>query len=334
MDADELADLLPPLPRGRDLPHLAAHRAALLAVLPSPARVRPERRGIRARRILVPLAAAAAVLAVVLVVVTLPLHQVGEDRTTSGSLGRSTRPAFHGSGALAAPRRWQVALTGVTSVAVHTNSGTVSVAAQLASAELVSPSGVISLGSASVTATPAYHGTAPVVSTTVRGHTLTIDARCLPGSGRSCHVSLTVSLPRSMPVTASSQLGDVTILGLSGPVAVRDDLGDIGLDDLTGPVTATDDLGDISGWGLTGSRARLADNLGTIDVSFAMPPASIDATNQGGDIALSVPSWASYHVTAHSQLGSVSVTVPHQVSGSSAHLITATSQLGDVTVSS
>jgi hypothetical protein len=117
---------------------------------------------------------------------------------------------------------------------------------------------------------------------------------------------------------------------------VHDDLGDIALDDLTGPVTATANLGDIGGRGLTCTQARLTDNLGDIDVAFVTPPAAVDAIDSDGDISIQVPTWTAYHVTARSQLGSVSVTVPRagsQAPVSSTHQITATSQLGDVTVS-
>ncbi len=316
MDTSDLADLLPPIPQPRELPHLAAHRAGLLAALrtepqaaePTPW---PPRRGRRGRW-LVPAAAAGAVLAIA-VGVTLP--------RLDGAAGHATVPRQHRTAKLPAEsgrRRWQIPLTGLRSVVVQTNSGSVAVDAALATA-------------VAVTAQPSYRGAAPAISSTVSRGVLTISASC-PSDDSHCNVSFQVRLPRALPLQASTQLGAVQVTGMTGSVQVYDALGSVQLANLAGPVTATDALGDIDGTGLRGARASLTADLGDIDVAFTSPPTLITANDQDGAVMIRVPGTASYAVMASAQLGSTSVTIPR--SASSPHVIMASSQLGDVTVTS
>lgn len=95
-------------------------------------------------------------------------------------------------------------------------------------------------------------------------------------------------------------------------------------------MTATDSLGDIGGVGLTSPSARLTDDLGNINVAFTAPPAHLVAIDQEGDVTVKVPTTTAYRVTAQAQLGSMTVTVP--TSPSASHVIRASSQLGNVTV--
>jgi hypothetical protein len=335
MDTDDLTALLPAAPQPRELPHYAAHLAGLLAVLdaePPGMRAAPSSWP-SARRLHVPLAAAAAVTAIVLAAILVPLPRLASPATGRGhhpQPGLGQPPPFRGSGSLPAFRRRSVPSAGIDSVVVRTTAGQVTVAADIVPAELAGGRDGRALGAVAIGAKPLYHGTAPVVTSVVRGTVLTVSARCLPASGSRCQVSLTVTLPHGMTVQASSQLGDVTVTGITGPVSVTDSLGEIQLDNLAGPVTATAVGGDIDGFGLTSSHASLTADLGDINLAFTAPPTSILATDQEGDITLTVPATADYRVTAQSQLGSTSVTVPR--SAGSPHVILATSQLGDVTV--
>ncbi len=353
MDPSDLADLLPPIPQPRELPHLAAHRSGLLAALstepqePGPA-PRAGRRGcLRAGRWLGPAAAAAAVFAIA-IAIALP----GLDGGTAAPQPRARRNCApylilqagqnHGLPAGFCARRppahppvrtrtWQVPLTGLRSVVVQTNSGSVTVDAALATGDTVHSRPGSGSDSVAVTAQPSYRGAAPVISSTVSRGVLTISASC-PSDDSHCNVSFQVRLPRALPLRASTQLGAVQVSGMTGSVQVYDALGSVRLANLTGPVTATDSLGYIDGTGLTSARASLTADLGDIDVAFTSPPTLIIANDQDGTVTIRVPGTASYAVTASAQLGSSSVTVPRSVR--SPHVIRASSQLGDVTVTS
>ncbi len=95
-------------------------------------------------------------------------------------------------------------------------------------------------------------------------------------------------------------------------------------------VSATGELGQIEGTGLTCPRVALTADLGAIDVAFLAPPTSVGATDQDGSVLIQVPATTSYAVTTTVSLGSQNVSVP--VSGSSPHVIVATSELGSVTI--
>ncbi len=352
MDTSHLADLLPPIPQPRELPHLEAHRAGLLATLRTephaadPA-LSPLRRA-RAGRWLVPAAAAVAVFAIA-IATALPglgggsaAQQQRPGRSCAPSLILQGRQNYHLPAGLCARRptpahlpvpirTWQVPLTGLHSVVVQTNNGSVTVDAAVATARTVNSRPGSGSDSVAVTTQPSYRGAAPAISSTVSRGVLTISASC-PGDDSQCNVSFQVRLPRALPLRASTQLGAVQVTGMTGSVQVYDALGSVRLANLTGPVGVTDELGDIDGVGLTSARASLTADLGDIDAAFTSPPTLVDANDQDGAVTIRVPGTASYAVTTSAQLGSTSVAVPRSVS--SPHVIRASSQLGDVTVTS
>jgi hypothetical protein len=332
-DDRDLTALLPTAPRPGALPHHDAHRAGLLAVLAAeqPAAGSADRGRAGARRLLVPVAAAAAVTAVVVAGVVLPRLLGPSAGSGLHSVPRRSPPAA-GSGALRSARQWQVSTAGLDTVVVRTSAGSVSIAGDIVSGELVGTSPGPAPGTVKITARPAYRGTPPVVSTTVRGGLLTITARCLRGGGSDCQVSLNLRLPRGMGVQASTGLGRIAVLGMTGPVTVSDALGNVQLQDVAGPLTVTDSLGDIDGFGLTSEHSTFTADLGAIDVAFSSPPARVAATDQEGNVTVRVPATVDYQVAESAQLGSATCTVPRSVP--SAHMITASSQLGSVTVTS
>ncbi len=311
---DDLTALRGRVPQVRALPQQSAHRAGLMAVLsaepqamsqPS-ATAQPFRPGRAAiRRWLSPVAAAVAVGAIALAV-TLP-HLVSST-ATPGTHARGVRP---GHGHRPAGLRWQVPLTGLHKVVVRTSEGTVTVTAAPAEGNTAAGSPATT-GSVAVSATRHFSGGAPVISSKVVAGVLEVTGQCPPAGNRHCTVSFAVRLPQSLPVQ------------------VNDDLGTVRLTDLSGPVTVTDALGDIDGSGLISPRASLTDALGDISVAFAAPPVHLVASDQDGDVTISVPGTTSYQVTAQAELGSRTVSVP--TSPSAAHVIIASTQLGNVTV--
>jgi hypothetical protein len=330
-DKGDLSTLLPPIPPARVLPRHDEHRAGLLAALsPEQPAARPTRpEWSSARRILVPVAAAAAVTGIIFAALALP-HIGGTPATTAGKHpkpGQATPP----SGPLTATRRWQVAAAGVHRVVVQTSAGSVGVGGYSTANQTGGRSGQAA-DAVAITAQPSYQGTPPVLTSTVRAGVLTISARCLPASGQSCQVALNLTLPRTLGIAASTGLGRVSVANINGPVTASDALGTVQLINVTGVISVHDSLGDINGVGLASPRARFAADLGAINVAFASPPARVDATDQEGNVMITVPATATYRVSEQAVLGSARCSVPR--SANSPDMINASSQLGSVTVTS
>jgi hypothetical protein len=326
---DELANSLPPVPAEQQFPRRELHRARLLAVISSePAHRRPWRlaaprlpgRWPVAKGWLVPISAAVAVIAVAAAALTLSLTAFGRPASHQApQAGRSAPPGQAPAGPLSRAEHWQLASAGLRAVVVRTNSGSVNVVGDSRS------------GPVAIEARPSYQRVAPVLSRKVTGGVLTVSALCPSRSVRQlCAVTLQLSLPPGIPVTASTNLGSVGINNMTGAVKATDNLGPIALFGLAGPVTATDNLGAIRGYDLRSRHVTMSDQLGAIGVSFASVPDLVQATDQNGSVTIAVPTSTTYRVAAHAQLGLVTISVPQ--SSSSLHVIMASSQLGSVTV--
>jgi hypothetical protein len=322
---DELASLLPPAPPARQLPRQAQHQANLLAAITAEtAQLSAFRRLARrpwpaARGWLVPMFAAAAVTAVAVAALTLSLTVFDRPASHPPTSKSHTPPGPAPTGKLTRTRHWQLPSAGLRHVVLRTNVGSITVVGG-------------GTGSAvAITARPAYRGAAPAVNTKVSGGVLTVSAYCPERSGSlQCAVTVSVSLPRSLPVRASSNVSAVNVTGMSGSVTVIDNVGQIRLSRLSGPVTAVDSVGAITGYGLLSRHVDLFAHVGRIDVSFSVVPDRVDASNQEGSVAITVPASGSYRVFAKSRLGSVTVTVPR--SATSTHVIQASSRLGLVSL--
>lgn len=163
----------------------------------------------------------------------------------------------------------------------------------------------------SVSQQVSYTKTAPAATHAVSGTTLTLSYTCPPEL--VCGVSYVIQVPRGVAVQASTAAGAVTLTSLAGPVR------------------AQTSAGLISANGLTSPTAELKSDAGGIDATFTAPPASVQATTDVGPIAINVPGSASYQVKTHTYVGSSTVTVPK--STASAHAISASSDLGSITIS-
>ena len=156
-----------------------------------------------------------------------------------------------------------------------------------------------------------YSTKAPTVTHTVSGSTLTLGYIC--PSQLVCSVSYTLRVPRGVAVRAGTAAGSVTLTSLGGPV------------------TAKTDAGLITANGLTSPTADLKSNAGGIVATFTAAPGSVRATTNIGAITLNVPGSASYKIDTHTYVGSSTVTV--RKDAGSPHVISASSDLGSITIS-
>jgi hypothetical protein len=166
-------------------------------------------------------------------------------------------------------------------------------------------------GTIGVSQQESYGKTAPTATHVISGTTLTLSYTC--PSEFVCGVSYDVQVPAGVAVRVSSDAGAITLTGLAGPVSAQTS---------AGLITAT---------GLTSPTASLKSDAGGIDAVFSAAPASVHASTNVGPISISVPGSASYAIDTHTYVGSSTVTVPK--SPASPHAISASSDLGSITIS-
>lgn len=156
-----------------------------------------------------------------------------------------------------------------------------------------------------------YTTTPPAATHAVSGTTLTLTYTC--PAEFVCGVSYDVRVPRAVSVQASGAAGAITLTSLDGAVSAKS---------TTGLISATD---------LGSPTASLKSTAGGINAAFTSVPASAHASTTFGPISISVPGTVSYAVEVRTFLGSKTVTVP--TSDESPHAISASSQVGSITIS-
>jgi hypothetical protein len=166
-------------------------------------------------------------------------------------------------------------------------------------------------GTIGVSQQESYGKTAPTATHVISGTTLTLSYTC--PSEFVCGVSYDVQVPAGVAVRVSSDAGAITLASLAGPVSAQTS---------AGLIAAT---------GLTSPTASLKSDAGGIDAVFSAAPASVHASTNVGPISIDVPGSASYAIDTHTYVGSSTVTVPK--AAASAHVISATSDLGSITIS-
>jgi len=156
-----------------------------------------------------------------------------------------------------------------------------------------------------------YASKPPVATHVLRGTTLTLSYTC--PTELVCGVGYDVQVPRGAAVTVSTSAGAITLTSLAGTLNARAD---------AGLITAVD---------LRSAVATFNSNAGGVLATFSAAPRSLTALTNVGPITLTVPGSAGYLVSTHTLVGSSTVTV-HR-SSSTAHSITARSDLGSISVS-
>ncbi len=156
-----------------------------------------------------------------------------------------------------------------------------------------------------------YSKTPPATSRRVAGTTLTLSYSC--AAQVVCGVAYDVQVPRGVAVRASTRAGAITLTSLDGDVSAQTD---------AGLITAND---------LGSAAVALKSNAGGIIAAFAAAPGSVSASTNIGSISITVPGTDSYRVDTHTYVGSSTVKV--RKDPASRHLITASSDLGSITIS-
>jgi len=203
-----------------------------------------------------------------------------------------------GAGAHAGPATTFTVTAPVTALVVKGGTGSITVTGSGRKTILVSQR-------------PSYSKTPPATAHVVSGTTLTLGYTC--PAQLVCGMAYDIQVPRGVAVRASTSAGSITLTLLAGPV------------------TAQTTAGLISATRLSSRTAELKSNAGGINAAFTAAPGSVHASTNVGPITISVPGSASYQIQAHTYVGTSTITVPRDAA--SPHAITASSDLGSITIS-
>lgn len=318
-----------PLPRHeqhkRDLLAAIAAESALTAAPPSRAGGHHSRAGWRRPGLLGPLAAAAAVVLVAAAVVgTRALLSAGTGRSGAADGSSATyraSTAANGSGATGPSASLPAAVLPAPSLSAPSPTGngqwevtsSFTVTSPVTALVVNDPVGSVNVtggatGSVSVTARLYYRGAEPSVSRQLSAKTLTLGYSC-----GNCGVSFQITVPSDAGVTVN---GGTSHVGLTG---------------LAGDLSASTDVGSITGTGLSGAQGQFRTGTGAATLAYTAPPSRLNVTTGTGAISVRVPTSVAYSVSASTGLGSANVGVSE--SQSADHVISATANVGAVTVS-
>jgi len=166
-------------------------------------------------------------------------------------------------------------------------------------------------GTIGVSQQASYSKTPPLTSRRVAGTTLTLSYSCK--AELVCGVEYAVQVPRGVAVRASTRAGAITLTSVTGDVSAQTDAG----------VIIANDLGS--------ATVELKSNAGGIIAAFSAVPGSIRASTNIGAISITVPGVVAYQIHTHTYVGSSTVSV--RKNPASPHVITASSDLGSITIS-
>ena len=149
-----------------------------------------------------------------------------------------------------------------------------------------------------------------------KGDEIKIISSCQSLISPGCGVSLTLEVPKGLPVVVNTTTGNVSAVGIS-----------------KGVLTVSSTSGDLSGSRLGVDEFSAESRSGDIKAVFADQPFAFKAISGSGDITATLPAGArTYDVRAKSKSGDVSSKIASDPKG--AGFVVATSDSGDITLRS
>jgi Toastrack DUF4097 len=148
----------------------------------------------------------------------------------------------------------------------------------------------------------------PSISESWGNGTLRIVGRCF--GQKRCSIGYTVDLSAGVAVTVHTEGGTAQTQGMTGDESITEAGGDIRVTDAAGPLMLHADGGSVTGSNLTGTRATITTGGGDVNLAYAVEPAAVAATTQGGGIDIMVPrSDSGYRVDAQANGGTSTIDV-------------------------
>jgi len=180
--------------------------------------------------------------------------------------------------------------------------------------------------------TGSYFGTEPTLSARTEGGVTEVRGGCRAQFFSRCSVTVTVQLPRALPVTAAGENGRIGASGLTGRVTLSTTNGQVETTGTVGRLDLRTTNGDIRVADATSKTVSASTTNGSVTLAFRDAPEAVDAGSTNGSITVRVPVDAvSYRVTAQTTNGSVTDdTVPSD--STSRRSITAQTTNGGITI--
>jgi VCBS repeat-containing protein len=163
----------------------------------------------------------------------------------------------------------------------------------------VAPSAAQFTGAGTVWYGLTYSGQRPTLATAQTAAGTRINFAC---PDFNCALSSTVDVPPQVPVTVTSNGGNVTATGISD-ATLQTGGGALTVDGLTGDVSLNTDgsqNGPFGGGNVAGTLAArniTVDSGGnSVDLQLSTPPSNLNVTTEGGNVTLQLPGGYSYRV--------------------------------------
>ncbi|MFB6980172.1 DUF4097 family beta strand repeat-containing protein [Streptomyces scopuliridis] len=177
-----------------------------------------------------------------------------------------------------------------------------------------------------------FLGSGPDASWKMTDSTLTLKVKCRAVAS-NCESLHKVKVPRGVAVTLKGDNGRVTATGFTTALKLTSDNGALTVRDSSGPLDLESDNGRITTEDVSARTVTARSGNGAIRLGLTAVPDSVDTTTDNGLIDIDLPgSDTSYAVTTSTDNGSVDVGVP--TDKSSAHVVTARTSNGKITVKS
>jgi len=165
----------------------------------------------------------------------------------------------------------------------------------------VAPSAAQFTGSGTVWYGLTYSGQRPTLATAQTAAGTRINFAC---PDYNCALNSTVDVPPLVPVTVTSNGGNITATGISD-ATLQTDGGNLTVDGLSGNVSLNTDAnmpngpfgggGEVSGT-LAAQNVTVDTGGNNVDLQLTSPPANLNVTTEGGDVTLQLPAGYSYRV--------------------------------------
>ncbi|WP_166787953.1 DUF4097 family beta strand repeat-containing protein [Cryobacterium adonitolivorans] len=180
--------------------------------------------------------------------------------------------------------------------------------------------------------TGSYFGNEPTLSARTDGGVTEVRGGCRAQLFSRCSVTVTVQLPKALPVTAAGENGRIAASGLTGRVTLTTTNGAVETDGTVGPVDLQSTNGNIRVTDAVSKTVSTSTTNGSVALQFIDAPETIDAGSTNGEITVRVPvGGVTYRITAQTTNGTVTDdTVPSD--STSRRSITARTTNGSITI--
>ncbi|MFI6033024.1 DUF4097 family beta strand repeat-containing protein [Streptomyces sp. NPDC051315] len=170
-------------------------------------------------------------------------------------------------------------------------------------------------------------GEAPEVTWAMKGDRLVLRMHC-SGLVADCSARHRVEVPRGVAVTVEDDDGSVRARGFRDALSIRTSDGSVRVTDSSGPLDLRTDDGSVRAE-VASRKVSARTRDGSVRLDLSAVPDRVESVTGDGSVTIALPR-AAYRVTTRTGDGAVDVSVPRD--DSSAHVVTARTDDGEVTV--